>query len=286
MVRYSKLFFIVFSFILLIGGSFFSASAQPIWLDRSADKAITLEILKPNFDNGEGITFSTSAWFLTGRFAVSNTISVVGQIPFAHYGYDYESQFYNYHESHNALGNLYAGLEIHGENSPVFGEIGLYLPTAPKWDDESSAAAFLGMYTDLVDRAEAFSPEVTPIYGMIHFYQKNPTGLVLHFRGGPSIWLATGDNSDETELYLLYAGQVGFATHKFELLTGFSGRWWMSSGEAADNFGEASFHQVGFAGNFVLGSVRPGFTFRVPVDKDYSEIINFIFGLTLGIDIP
>jgi hypothetical protein len=282
MLRYSNLSFIAFFFTLLIGGSCFTVFGQPIWLDRSTDKAITLEILKPNFSNGEGITFSTSAWFLTGRFAVGNTISVVGQIPYAYYGFDYNGSS----ESQDAFGNIYAGMEIHGRNSPVFGEIGVYLPTAPNWDNESFAAAFLGIYTDLVDRAEAYSPEVTPVCGMINYYQKSAGGLVLHFRSGPSVWLDTGDNSDETELYLLYAAQVGYAAPKVELLAGFSGRWWLSSGDAAENIGEKTWHQLGFAGNIGLGNFRPGIILRVPIDEDYSDVIDFVFGLTLGINLP
>jgi hypothetical protein len=274
MVRYSNLCFITLLFTFLILGSCFTAFSQPIWLDRSADKAITLEILKPSFADEEGITFSTSAWFLTGRFAVGNTISLVGQIPFAIYGRDYNGSS----ESENAFGNIYAGIEIHGQNTPVFGEIGVYLPTAPSEGDATSAL-FSGC-------AETFLIEATSISGMVNYYQQNPGGLLLHFRGGPSIWIDTGDNSDETEVYLLYAAQVGYAAPKFELLTGFTGRWWLSAGDATDNFGEASFHQIGFAANIALGNFRPGATLRVPIDEDYSDIMDFVFGLTLGINLP
>jgi hypothetical protein len=123
MVRYSKLSFTTLLFTFLILGSCFTAFGQPIWLDRSADKAITLEILKPNFANGEGITFSTSAWFLNGRFEVGNTISLVGQIPFAIYGIDYNG----FSESENAFGNIYAGLEIHGQNSLPLSSSSIFL---------------------------------------------------------------------------------------------------------------------------------------------------------------
>ena len=286
MLRYSKLPFIVFIFTLLIGGSFFTAFGQPIWLDRSADKAITLEILKPNFPDSESITFSTSAWFLSGRFAVGNTISVVGQIPFALYGYDYSSERYSYSNNQDAFGNIYAGIEIHARNSPVFGEIGVYLPTAPSDNDESSTAMYVGLLTDIVDRAEAFLSEVTPVCGIINYYQKNTGGLLLHFRGGPSVWIDSGNNYDETEIWLLYSAQAGYAAPQFELLAGLSGRWWVTSGDVADNFGEASFHQLGFSGNVALGNFRPGVTLRVPIDEDYSDMMDFVFGLTFGFNLP
>lgn len=283
MLRYSKLSFIALILTFLIGGSFLKTSGQPIWLDRSADKAISLEILKPNFADEEETTFSTSAWFLSGRFAAGNTVSVVGQIPFAIYGRDDNGSS----ESYNAFGNIYAGIEIHYPDSPAFAEIGVYLPTASGEGDDVNALQS-GLYTEWVDRLEAFAWDIIPVNLMINFYQRHPGGLLLRFRLGPSLWIKNGDDFilDETEVFMLYTAQVGYAAPKFELLTGFGGRWWATAGESAENFGEASWHQLGFSGNIALGNFRPGITFRAPIDDDYSELMDFVFGLTLGFNLP
>jgi hypothetical protein len=285
MLRYSNLSFVALILTFLIGGSCFTAFGQPIWLDRSADKAITLEILKPNFADEDETTFSTSAWFLTGRFAVCNIISLVWQIPFTIYGRDYNGSS----ESQDAFGNIYSGIEIHGQNSPVFGEIGVYLPTAPGEPDAPRFVGFLTL-TDWVDRWEAFLHEVLTINATINYYQTNPGGLVLRFRGGPSIWFDTNGGIDQhvgdKEVMLLYAVQVGYAAPKFELLTGLSGRWWITAEDAAaELFGDIH-HQIGFAANVALGNFRPGATFRVPIDEMYSDAPDFVFGLTLGINLP
>ena len=251
--------------------------AQPMWLDRSHDKTFSLEILKPDFEGDDNTTFTTSALFLSGRFEATNNTYVVGEIPFSHFGT--ESDFSN-DESENAIGNPYLGIEIHSENYPVFGEIGLRLPLAPKDDGED--AAFMGCLTDFVDRAEAFIIDAFPISGAVNYFYKDPAGLVLRFRGGSAIWIATGDR-DETELFLLYNAQAGYESQGFSFVTGFSGRWLLTEEDL--DFGERTFHQLGLAANVTFEKVQPGISFRVPLDEDMTDILDFVFGLTFGINL-
>ena len=253
--------------------------AQSIWLDRSHDKTISLEILKPNFEGDDNTTFTTSTLFLSGRFAVTNNISVVGEIPFSHFGI--ESDFSNA-ESENAIGNPYLGIEIHGEDSPVFGEIGLRLPLTPGHDDDNQNAVIVGVLTEVVDRTEAFVPDAFPISGALNYFYKNPTGFVLRFRGGPSGWIATSDRV-ESELLLLYSAQAGYESQQVSFVAGFSGRLILT--EEDIDFGERTLHQLGLAANVAFGVVQPGISFRVPLDEDLTDILDFIFGLTLGINL-
>jgi hypothetical protein len=81
--------------------------AQSVWLNRNHAKTISLEILKPNFERKDFTTFTTSTLFLSGRFAGTNKISVVSEVPFSHY--DIESFDV---ESESAIGNHYLGIEI------------------------------------------------------------------------------------------------------------------------------------------------------------------------------
>lgn len=247
--------------------------AQPIWLDRSQDKTISLEILKPDFEGDDRTTFATTAWFLSGRFTGRDRISWAYEIPFAHYGID--SEFGE--ESKDALGNPYLGMEVHSKPFPFVGEFGFRLPLAPESFDD---AAMLGYYTDFVDRAEAFVPDALPISGIVNYLKKEPSGFFSRVRGGMAAWIAIGDR-DESEWFLLYSAQVGYESPQGDLVAGISGRW-LLSGEDLD-FGEATVHQLGLAAGVAWGTIQPGISLRVPLDEDLRDILDFVFGLTLGI---
>jgi len=163
-----------------------SLAAQSIWLDRSHDKTISLEILKPDFQGKDNTTFTTSALFLSLRYPLTEKVIFVAELPFPHYGI--ESAF-GYSESDNTLGNPYVGLEIRQPDSPVFGELGI---RAPLTDEEKhDSAIWHGVLTDLVDRFEAFMPDYLPITGMVNYRHKNSSGFALRLRGGPVFWINT-----------------------------------------------------------------------------------------------
>ena len=182
-------------------------------------------------------------------------------------------------DSENTLGNPYFGIELHGNNSPLYGEIGVRLPLAP--DTDENEAAIVGLFTELVDRAEAFISDAIPISGAINYRHKNPTGFVLRLRGGSALWIETGEG-DETELFLLYSVQAGYESSKFNFIGGFTGRWWLN--EDGD-FGERTFHQLGLAANVAFGVARPGISFRVPLDEDMTDILDIVYGLTLSLNL-
>jgi hypothetical protein len=267
------IFLLVCSAFLLPHGLF----AQSIWLDRTHDKTISLEILKPDFAWDANTTFATSALFFSGRFPATHTISVVGEIPFSHFGR--ESDF-DSDETDNAIGNPYLGIETHAEGSPVFGEFGFRFPLAP--EDDGEDAAFAGLLTEFVDRAEAFVIDAFPISGALNYKSKKPTGFVVRFRGGGTVWIAPGDR-DESELFLLYSAQAGYESPEVNFLAGFSGRCLLS--EEDIDIAERTFHHLGLAINLTFGSLRPGISLRIPIDEDMTDILDSVFGLSLLINL-
>ncbi|UCC49861.1 MAG: hypothetical protein JSV41_06820 [Gemmatimonadota bacterium] len=106
-----------------------SAAAQSRWLVPRSDRAVHLEILKPSFDDGE-YTFTTFALFLSGRFAVRDNFVLVGELPFATVGVDFD----DFDESESVTGNIYLGAEFGGTDSPIFGEFGVRLPLTKEAD--------------------------------------------------------------------------------------------------------------------------------------------------------
>lgn len=249
-------------------------SAQSIWLDRRHDKTISVEILKPNFDGDDNTTFATSTIFLSLRYPVAEGILFVTDLPFAHYGIDSD---YRDVESQNALGNPYLGLELANPNSPFFTEIGLNVPLM---SEEKLGASWVGRRTELIGRVEAFYYDVVPIKVTLNRQMGNAEGFASRLRVGPSYWAATGDR-DESEVFLLYSAQIEYMHEGFCIGGGIAG-WWILTEDNSD-FGQDTYHNLGFIARIVLGNIRPGIHIRLPLDEDVKEYLDFVFGVNLGI---
>jgi hypothetical protein len=262
-----------------------SSPAQSIWLDRRHDKTITLEILKPNFDGEDNTTLATSALFLSFRSPLSKKLHFVAELPFAHSGFEAinrgESGSTSVDESESTLGNPYFGLEIAGQSSPVFAEIGIRVPFAA---EDKLGAVVTGFFTDF-DRFEAFLPDLVPITGMLNYYHKEASGLAIRLRGGSSLLINHNKekNEDATEWFLGYSAQAGYESERVSVLGGVTGRANISEGDL--DFGERSIHQLGFNASVGLGNVRPGVHFRLPLDDDLKNSLDFVLGFNLGIQL-
>jgi hypothetical protein len=229
--------------------------AQSIWLPRS-EPAIAIEGLKP-FVEGGGLSFFSTAWYLSGRARVSGSLILVGEVPFAFASFD--SDFGPASESDAAIGNIYVGLEIGKQTSPVFFEVGARAPIAP----ENNLATAIGVLADL-DRWEAFVPNLFPITGMVNYMNVSDTGLLLRFRGGPVLWIPT-ESGGETELLAMLNALVGYQDpmDKFGVKGGLTSRIIVSEG---GSFGDRSSFQAGANGWFGLGRVRPGVLVLIPLE--------------------
>ncbi len=261
-----------FTLAIGFGGLTSSLTAQSMWLDFKQQKAIALEVLKPDFDF-EGVTFATSAVFATFYLPVSDRVSLLGELPLAHYGQEATEFFES--TSNTGLGNPYFGAELHFQDSPVFAEVGLRLPLV----DEDNDAAFAGIFTDAVDRMEAFAVDYIPLTAYLNYRHQGAQGFAVRLRGGPSVFIATRDN-DETEYGLNYAARIWYDGNQVRIGGGFSGRF-ILSGEG--DFSERSMHQLGFNADLLVGQSRPGVYFRLPLDEDWNDVVNFIFGLKFDV---
>ena len=264
---------IVFTIVTLLFPA--SLSAQSIWLDRSHDKTIALEILKPNFEGEDNTTFTTSALFLSLRFPVAEKVVLVAELPFAHGGFDSD---FGDSESESTIGNPYLGLEIRGRNSPVFAEIGFRAPLA----SEDNFGSIVGLFSD-IDRLEAFLADFLPINGMINYRHKDASGFAFRLRGGATFFINTDKQEfeDASESYIGYSAQLGYESDQVSVGGGFTGRALLTEEDL--DYGERSFHQLGFVASIGLGEVRPGAYIRLPLDDDLKETLDFVFGLNLGI---
>jgi hypothetical protein len=248
-----------------------AAFAQPLWVDRSADRALSLEFLKPNYEGETDETFFSATWFLSARVAANDIVTVVGQAPFNRIAVEDQ-------DGSSTLGNIYFGAEFHNRNARVFAELGVYVPIA---DDQEMATAF-GALGNFVDRAEAFVTEAMPIALGINYYHRDSSGFVSRVRVAPTFWVATGER-EESDVFLLYSGQVGYSSDVLCILAGVSGRWFVTSEDA--DISEATFHQMGLMVGGVWGIARPAVHLRAPLDEDLSNLVDLVWGLSVTVDV-
>jgi len=258
--------------------------AQPLLNGGNHDKIISLEILKAKRDQHDNTKFTTFVLYLTGRFALSRNLTLIGELPFSHDAHKrvfVDAQNNGHYEDppsrENAIGNPYLGIEFRRENSLVFGEIGFRPPFAP--DDEH--VSFSGFWTDFVDRADAFVKEATTVSGALNYMINTPTGFVLRIRGGTTLWMAPDEPDEESEWFLNYSAQVGYELPQISLVVGFSSRIWMGEDPELGK----SFHQIGIATNMNLGVAQPGISLRVPIGKEMTEILDYLYSLNLSLNL-
>jgi hypothetical protein len=67
----------------------------------------------------------------------------------------------------------------------------------------SNVGTATGVFTEVVDRFEAFYPNYLSIIGMGNLRYTSAEGFAIRLRGGPSFWINTeNDGNDDTEFFL------------------------------------------------------------------------------------
>ncbi len=261
------------------------SSAQSLWTDRMHASSVTLEWLKPNFEGEGEYSFGTSTTFLTGRFATKGgRVSIITDLPYTVLGYtthELAGSFPNYTtvektKTEGTIGNPYFGIESLGKDSAFLFEFGTRLPVTP----DDNEAIFSGVLTDWIERMEAFITDAIPVQLGFNYLKQNPGGFILRTRLGMNGWIPTGDR-DDGEFMMMYGMQFGYASDEIQVLTGFGGRLILTEEDL--DFSERTFHQLGIAANARVGRFTPGLSMRVPLDEDLSEVLNYVFGVTLGV---
>jgi hypothetical protein len=250
--------------------------AQPIWLDQTHHRVIALEVYKPKKDNTK---FFTSVVFLSARLGISGNLVFVAELPLAFAGFDFKAPARD--SSDNKIGNPYFGVELLRKDSPLFFEAGVRLPLV----HSSNFATIIGQLTD-ADRFEAFSPDAMTLMATANLHSPPNSPLWFRLRFGPSILVSTGEGKSEflisgedSEFFLLFSGQTGIDFPKVFLGAGLTGRLVVTEDR---NIGRRTFLQLGANLRFKLGRFRPGLHFRVPLEDDLKEVLDWVGGASLG----
>jgi hypothetical protein len=241
--------------------------AQSLWLERQPNRALYLEILKPSFDDTD-LTFLSATFFLSGRYAFNEKLALFGELPFANGGIE------NFGDSDFTVGNLYAGLEYGRLESGVFGEFGVRVPLA----SEDNFGTLIGLFSDWVDRFEAFTPDVFSIIAAFNYRYRSGKGFGTRVRVAPILDIPT-ENGGDPELFALYSLTAWYESDIIGAGGGFSGRAILTEDGSV---GERSLHQLGLFANLKFGRWHPGAQLRLPLDDDLTEFINLVFSLSVG----
>ena len=253
-----------------------TAAAQTIWTSSERTTNLTLEWLRPDFEEGDDVSFFTSGLFLSGRLAVSDKLNLVADLPFAYYDAEVSSGGGN--ESDATIGNPYLGLEVGRVDSPIWGELGLRVPLAPS----DNLAVGSGFYSDY-DRCEAFMPDILSFVGIANYQYRHDTGFSMRLRGGPLVLVDTDEAlaDSDSEVYAIYSLQGWYDTARMRFGAGFTGRLWASESDL--DFKERSVHHLGLAMAGKFRGVEPGLHFRLPLDEDLTDYMNYVFGINVTV---
>lgn len=263
-----------------------SAVQAAPWLDRGPAGAVSLEFLRPTF-NPEGAP-QGSTFFLGARLPVGQAMRIVLDVPFTYANHTLNCGDFVCIETEagSAIGNPYVGIEVGKDGSPLLLEVGARGPLAKAATLDDLGVLAFGMMAD-VDRIEAFLPDAITLGGNLHYVTRSTSGLGLRLHGGLTGLIPTESGEevalDDQELLASYGIHAWYGPGSARVGAGFTGRWTVTNEESS--FAESSFHQVGLDGEMAFGIVRPGIHLRLPVDKDLSEIVDFVLGLSLRVDI-
>jgi hypothetical protein len=249
------------------------STGQSIWTDQQVRNGLSLEILKPSFEESEGLTLATSVNYLSGRFGISEGSVIEAEIPISHWGYS--SDFGS--DSQTSVGNPYLGLLFSGK-SVFLGRIGLRLPLA---SEDSYAATSMGVITDY-DRLEAFLPNVVTVAGSFGTQHGSPGKFGFNWGLGPVVLISTEDVDEQVEVLTQYRLGATYGTDVFSIGGGFTGKGLITEPDLS--FDERTVHQFTLVATAHFAGVHPGMYMRFPIDDDL-EALNFTLGLNVMIAI-
>ena len=122
---------------------------------------------------------------------------------------------------------------------------------------------------------------VVPITGALNYRHRSNSGVVVRLRAGPSFWI--GQDGRDSEVLINYSGQVGYEVPKISLLGGITGR--AIATEESLIGGGRTLHQLGAAVALGLGRLWPGMHVRIPVGSTMNQVLDFVVGFNVAIEI-
>ena len=256
-------------------------AGQEFLMPEAPRKGLGLEVSHPSFKQFD-VTLPTSIWYASGQHPVTDRLTARVDLPlaFADFKGDAESV-----GSSTVFGNPYVGVAFDARPALSL-ELGTRLPLTTA--DEESFADVVAFLAD-VQRGEAFVEDFVPVIGAAAYRMEPAPGWSVESRGRVSNLFYTGDDDDQDNVTFLDYGIFGSYSmalnsrraQSARFGAGIMGRWDVSEDEGS--FSENSLHQLGLTADLGMGRVRPGLSVRVPVDKDYRDVLKTSVGIYLQV---
>ncbi len=265
------------------------AEAQNHWMHPIDGPGVTVEVYRPQFYRNEYFGTFNLSWIATGRFQVARPLTIVVDIPFAHFhlGGELPNYYFSGPESEFTTGNPYLGLELatklHATKSTGIVRLGVRLPLA---ENDKSWADITGTYSTL-GGSECFFTEVVTASLGFGLLSRLDSGLKLEANVDGSLMIPTEKYyypysaiRTDKELYLNYGLELWQAIHRLQLGMGINGR--LLTTQSGESLGELSDHELGLAATCDIGSFRPGIHFGRPLDEYRSRTIDYVIGVSVS----
>jgi hypothetical protein len=246
----------------------------PVQLERG----ISLEMAHPSFRELD-VSAATSVWHLGGSLPLLVPgLRAVVDLPVAYAALDGATG--EFAESSTVFGNPYLGVEFDVRSFLVL-EAGIRAPLTTA--DAESYADVVGFLAD-VSRGEAFLEDAFPVALGVRAEHRVRPDLSFSARLGMVQAFYTGDDDDMSSMtFVDYGVGSTWTGGAARVGAGLAGRWDASADEG--KFGENSLHQLGVTADLALGPVRPGLSFRLPLDQDHRDILRASVGAYVQIPI-
>ncbi len=234
--------------------------------------AASFEVLRPKFD-ALGSSLATAAYTAAYQVGVGSKgrTFLTGTIPLSHTSFDDS-------DPETALGNPYVGVTLFARSDPVVYEFGIHLPLAS--ENSGVTAGFFGDY----DRFEAYQPDLLTVRSSLVYFPSRSGDWVMFTRLSPVLMIRTGDVGDEArgELMADYALHFFYYGPALQGGLSFTGRAALTED---GSFGERTVHHTGITIQKDLGPVIPGIQFRMPLDDDLRDVVDYTLGILLVVPV-
>ena len=247
-----------------------TACGQTIWNQRTEGVGIRLEYLSPAFaTTSPGHEFTSQIVTLGGRVPVGKLLCVLVEAPMA-----WETQNNPIASStKNGFGNVFVGLEVGTISSPFFLDLG----ARPFLKQDVMVSGFGGYYGDF-DRCEAYLQEMISYRLGVNIASTERHGFVYRLRVGPTWWVP--ERGNETTTIIDYGAKAGFDDGAISVYAGITGRW-----NTTVDVEKNKYHHLGFDLGYRINGVRPAFFYRVPLEKDLSDVISRTIGGSVAVEL-
>lgn len=277
--------------LLIVAGCWAGQSlAQSSWLSDTRLTSLSFEWDKPIFDDRtfdrDDVTGASSVLFITGRARVGDSFRLVAELPISHFGYESNNPFGG-DDNSTTLGNIYAGgiwdINTSNPNTHTFIEFGVRIPTAPSQRDDKRFGSTTGRFSEL-ERREAFGEDTWSIPLIANYVTSVREPFALKFRLGTAYDLFVDELKNvDNQLHLLYGLTTMYREQKVEAYLGFSGRNQYSGLPSGTDFWDTGLTQIraGIARPF--RNITPGIYARLPLGDNYTQTLDFAYGISLEI---